>query len=238
MPHRGKTSNDSLHRYNCSKTFARSPPKPWEFLYYIPNPLHPLEDDDDCSAHFCLVLPDEYKRFAQRSDQSYRAVALITRKPRSSTKAHGCMVFRPHTAHCTCPKRSGELETSVVNRASDMPNQGPKVIVSTCSQYNRTDPKNKGHFETFKWFDDSVIPVQPPKMVHVDSLHLMRPLTQPRFGVTLLSRSVLMFEGAFKGFKERSETIEATMSVGQNWLATGGSVPWSHITVNNTPLVQ
>ncbi|KAI4191183.1 MAG: hypothetical protein LQ348_003545 [Seirophora lacunosa] len=201
MPLPKNASDDCLHRNNCHKAFRTSPPRAWEFLYYIPNEHHPIKDDEGCSAHFCLVLPDDYKRAVQRSNPFYRAVALITRRPRSITKSQGCMLFRPHTANCTCPRRSGELETSVVNRESEA---GPKAIVNACSTYSRTDTKNRGHFETWSWYDDSVIPVQVPKLVHVECLHLIRSLTQSKFGVTLLSRSVLVFEKAFERFKETS----------------------------------
>lgn len=223
MPYHEKISNDSTHRSNCTRTFERSPPKTWEFLFYIPNPLHPIEDDCDCSAHFCLILPDEYKRPSQRSNPCYRAVALITRKPRSSTKPDGSMTFRPHTAYCTCPKRLGELETSVTKRANETSSPGSKAIVSACNQYNRANSKNKGQFETWSWYNDSAVPIQAPKMIHIDSLHLMRPLTQPNFGVVLLSRSVRMVEDAFKRFRHSSEMTEASTKVAHNRLVMGGA---------------
>lgn len=134
-------------------------------------------------------------------------------------------MFRPHTAYCTCPRRSGELETTVVNRVAIASGQGQRVIVSQCNLYSRTDPQNKGHFETWNWYDDSVIPIQAPKMVHIHSLHLVRSLTQPKFGVMLLNRSVLMFDDAFKRFKESYKTTEAGTMVSQSRLVTGGPVP-------------
>lgn len=240
MPLPKNASDDSLHRHNCRGAFGNVPPKPWEFLYYIPNPHHPIEDDEDCSAHFCLILPDEYKGTSQRSNPLYRAVALITRRPRSSTRAQGCMMFRPHTAYCTCPQRPGELETSVVNRVAEASGQGLKVIVSQCNQYNRTNPRNKGHFETWSWYNDSVVPIQAPKMVHIQCLHLVRSLTQPKFGVTLLNRSVLMFDEAFQRFKDGYEMTDATTTVSQNRLATGGPVPpqaWNPVAISRRSAV-
>ncbi|KAL8862835.1 MAG: hypothetical protein Q9178_000777 [Gyalolechia marmorata] len=84
-------------------------------------------------------------------------------------------MFRPHTARCTCPKKAGELETSVIDR---------------------------GQFETWSWYANSVIPIQAPKMIHINCLHLMRPLTQPGFGLTLHARSLVSLEDALKQFKE------------------------------------
>ncbi|KAL8963289.1 MAG: hypothetical protein Q9193_000429 [Seirophora villosa] len=143
MPLPKNASDDCLHRNNCHKAFRTSPPRAWEFLYYIPNEHHPIEDDEGCSAHFCLVLPDDYKRALKR-----------------------------------------------------------------------------GHFETWSWYDDSVIPVQVPKLVHVECLHLIRSLTQSKFGVTLLSRSVLVFEKAFERFKETSGTTGTIKMVATNRPAT------------------
>ena len=193
------TSNapdDSLHRYNCCETFLKTPPQPWEFLFYIPNPHHPTQNDGGLSAHFCLVLPDDYKQGLCRHSSCHRAVALITRAPRFSTRSKGYRIFRPHTARCTCPKTAGELETSVIDRVS------LTTIESPCHFYNRTDRKNKGHFETWSWYANSVIPIQAPKMIHINCLHLMRPLTQPRFGLTLHAPSVVSLEDALKQFKE------------------------------------
>lgn len=151
------------------------------------------------------------------------------------------MVFRPHTAYCTCPKRPEELETSVVNRLSEMSGQGQRSIVNQCNTYSRTDPKNKGQFETWGWANDSVMPIQAPKMVHIESLHLVRSLTQPRFGVALQSRSVSMFDEAFKRFKERGGMTGASTTVSHGRLATGGREPtqeWSRIAVMSRPAVE
>ncbi len=241
MPLPKNASDDSLHRHNCREAFGKVAPKPWEFLYYIPNPHHPIEDDEDCSAHFCLVLPDEYKEASQRSNSLYRAVALVTRRPRSSTRPQGCMMFRPHTSCCKCPRRSGELETTVVNRVAIASGHGQKVIVSQCHLYSRTDPQNRGHFETWSWYDDSVIPIQPPKLVHIHSLHLVRSLTQPKFGVMLFNPSVLMFSDAFKRFKESYEMTDADTTVSQSRLVTGGPVAphaWSHVATMSRSAVK
>ncbi|KAL9604797.1 MAG: hypothetical protein Q9219_000245 [cf. Caloplaca sp. 3 TL-2023] len=243
MPLPKTASSDSLHRHNCAASFRKTPPKAWEFLFYIPNPNHPIADDGDCSAHFCLVLPDAYKRplLASASsassscrkdndnededEASYRAVALVTRRPRwwlseESKRRKEYLLFRPHTAECTCPPRmmrgrlaGGELGTAVVNRVgrNNVSKGGgaggasSKVITSPCHQYSRTDKANRGHFETWSWYDDSVIPVQAPKMVHIECLHLKRPLTQPRFGLVLEAPSVVRFEEAFKAFCFRRE---------------------------------
>lgn len=205
MPLPTDTADDCLHRFNCCETFLENPPKAWEFLFYIPNPHHPIHDDGGLSAHFCLVLPDDYKQGLTCKLSSpahhYRAVALITRKPRVSTRSKGYRIFRPHTARCTCPRTSaygeGELETSVFDRVS------LTTIESPCHLYDRADhKKNKGQFETWSWYANSVIPIQAPKMVHIDCLHLMRPLTQPRFGLTLHARSLVSLEDALRQFKE------------------------------------
>ena len=207
MPLPTDAADDSLHRFNCCATFSKIPPKAWEFLFYIPNHHHPIQGDEGLRAHFCLVLPDEYKRSltcntssssSSSSAENYRAVALITRKPRFSTRSKGYRVFKPHTAHCTCAQTSAaELETSVFDRVS------LTTIESPCHLYNRSDKaKNKGHFETWSWYANSVIPIQAPKMVHVDCLHLMRPLTQPRFGLTLNAGSLKSLEGALRQFRE------------------------------------
>ncbi|KAL8846273.1 MAG: hypothetical protein Q9221_008628 [Calogaya cf. arnoldii] len=120
MPPPTAAADDSLHRSYCCKTFLKTPPKPWEFLFYIPNPNHPIHDDESLSPHFCLVLPDDYKqgltcKHSSSADQ-YRAVALVTRKPRFSKISKGYKVFKPHTARCTCPVVNGELETNVFDR--------------------------------------------------------------------------------------------------------------------------
>lgn len=231
MPLPKNAPDDSLHRFNCCKTFKESPPRAWEFLFYIPNPLHPIEDDGDCSAHFCLVLPDSSKQRSVVHDPSYRAVALITRKPRSSTKQHGYIMFRPHTTCCTCPKRPRELETSVIDRVSNASSLGPEVIESPCHLYSRTDRKNKGHFETWSWYDHSVIPIQAPKMIHVECLHLMRPLTQPRFGLMLNHQSVLAFHKLFQCYKETSKRSIKDTEVGPRRLADRHkpTQAWSHV---------
>lgn len=155
------------------------------------------------------------------------------------TKPHGCMIFRPHTANCTCPRRPGELETSVVNRVSEAPGQGQKAIVNACSTYNRTDVKNKGHFETWSWYDDSVIPVQLPKLVHIECLHLVRSLTQAKFGVLLLGCSIPVFEKAFERFKENSDTTETMKIAPISRPATGVPRPtqaWNTVVGIGAPL--
>lgn len=230
MPLPKNASNDSLHRFNCCEAFKRCPPKAWEFLFYIPNPHHPIEGDGDCSAHFCLVLPDAYKEASCKLDPAYRAVALITRRPRSSIRSQGYMIFRPHTACCTCPKRPRELETSVVNREIEESNQGSKRIESPCHLYDRHRTTNRGHFETWSWYNDSVIPIQAPKMVHIECLHLKRPLTQPRFGLALDYLSVLMFEEMFRDFRETRKNDDESIPVGQRRVVAGGFRPmrtWS-----------
>ncbi|KAL9611537.1 MAG: hypothetical protein Q9167_003821 [Letrouitia subvulpina] len=88
-----------------------------------------------------------------------------------------------------------------------------------CTKY---DPQNaKGHFETWSWFKDSCIPLQEPKMVHVDSLHLMRPLMQRRFGLRVAERDVLRLEASFWKFqgtcmssREREREREREVGVG------------------------
>lgn len=202
MPLPTNAPDDFLHRFNCRSAFERTPPKAWEFLFYIPNPHHPIRDDGHCRSHFCLVLPDVYKKASCAQDDRYRAVALVTRTPRSSIKHQGCMIFRPHTASCTCPKRPGELGTSVVNRVSHSSNNNLCVIESPCHLYDRSDMRNKGHFETWSWYHNSVIPIQAPKMVHVESLHLLRPLTQPKFGLVLNSPHLVIFDQVFGRFKD------------------------------------
>lgn len=218
MPLPKCASNDGLHRFNCSKAFHKCPPKAWEFLFYIPNPLHPIEGDVDCSAHFCLVLPDAYKQGKYKSDPAYHAVALITRRPRSPSKSQGYMIFRPHTTSCTCPERPGELETHVVDREVEVSNYQYKKIESPCHLYNRTSKHNKGHFETWSWYDDSIIPVQAPKMVNIACLHLKRPLTQSRFGLVLDHRSMLMFDNVFEKYKEALNMNDNTQIIGQRRL--------------------
>ncbi|KAL8803417.1 MAG: hypothetical protein Q9182_003215 [Xanthomendoza sp. 2 TL-2023] len=206
MPPPSTAPDDSLHRHNCRYTFSKHPPQPWEFLFYIPNPNHPLHTDEKLTAHFCLLLPDAYKRPSSTTTTnlpSHRAIALITRKPRSSTKSKGYLVFRPHTTHCTCPRTApGELETHVVDRAL-----GTRIPSPTCTSYDRADVKNKGHFETWSWFDSSVIPIQAPKTVHVECLHLMRPLTQPRFGLVLHAAGVERLEMALGRFREKGRVV-------------------------------
>lgn len=226
MPLPKSASNDALHRFNCSEAFDKCPPKAWEFLFYIPNPHHPIEGDGDCSAHFCLVLPDAYKQGRYRSDSSYRAVALITRRPRSPSRSQGYMIFRPHTASCTCPERAGELETNAVNREVEASNHQHKRIESPCHLYSRTSKQNRGHFETWSWYDDSVIPIQAPKMVNIECLHLKRPLTQPRFGIVLDYRSILIFDDVFRQFKETLKTNNESQTVGRRRLAAGDFRAW------------
>ncbi|KAL8686886.1 MAG: hypothetical protein Q9218_006790 [Villophora microphyllina] len=114
-------------------------------------------------------------------DNSYRAVALVTRNPQSSTKQQG--------------------RTSVINRVSDALNDTSCTVESPCHLYDRADKRNKGHFETWSWYENSVIPIQAPKMVHIESLHLLRPLTQAKFGVVLKSQHAMTFDNAFGRFK-------------------------------------
>ncbi|KAL8804154.1 MAG: hypothetical protein Q9200_005932 [Gallowayella weberi] len=225
-PSNTNAPDDSLHRHNCRQTFQKTPPQPWEFLFYIPNPNHPLHDDEGLSAHFCLLLPDTYKQQQQQgglcrhgsssssSSSSYRAVALITRKPRSSTKSRGYMVFRPHTAQCACKKTPGELETHVVDRQKS----GTMIPSPSCQSYDRADAKNKGHFETWSWYDNSVIPIQAPKTVHVDCLHLMRPLTQPKFGLVLTPPGIEKLEQALKPFREMGKVMPTIRKMSQRFL--------------------
>ena len=235
MPLPKNAADDSLHRFNCCEAFARCPPKAWEFLFYIPNPQYPvssfqvskpyldmltpkslqIKGDLGLKAHFCLVLPDAYKESSCKSDPAYRAIALITRRPQSSTKSQGHIILRPHT-DCTCARRPSELETSVVNRELSVCKQEK----NPCHLYDRTSKQNRGHFETWSWYDDSVIPIQTPKMVHVDCLHLKRPLTQPRFGLILDYRSALMFDEGFKRFKK---SLNMNNDVGQKPPAVGGT---------------
>lgn len=202
MPLPTNAPDDCLHRFNCSSTFARIAPKAWEFLFYIPNPHHPIQDDGHCRSHFCLVLPDVYKIASYAQDNRYRAIALVTRTPRSCIRHQGCLILRPHTASCTCPKRPGELGTSVVNRVSDGLNDTLCVFESPCHLYHRSDVRNRGHFETWSWYDNSVIPIQAPKMVRVESLHLLRPLTQPKFGLILNPPHMVAFDVIFGRFKD------------------------------------
>ncbi|KAI4214997.1 MAG: hypothetical protein LQ349_009186 [Xanthoria aureola] len=217
MPLPADAADDCLHRFNCCETFTQNPPKAWEFLFYIPNPNHPIHDDGGLRSHFCLVLPDDYKHAGLTcqlgaSAHHYRAVALITRKPRVSTRSNGYRIFRPHTARCTCPTTTTslaaadggeELETRVFDRVS------LTTIESPCHSYNRADhKKNRGQFETWSWYANSVIPIQAPKIVHVDCLHLMRPLTQRKFGLTLHARSLLSLDEALGQFKEIPPPLE------------------------------
>ncbi|KAL8671720.1 MAG: hypothetical protein Q9168_003791 [Polycauliona sp. 1 TL-2023] len=215
MPLPTNAADDCLHRYNCCEAFMKTPPKAWEFLFYIPNHHHPIQDDEGLSSHFCLVLPDDYKQSLMMTcthnsssssssssstaaaQEDYRAVALITRKPRFSTRHKGYRVFKPHTARCTCAQTSSTaMETNVFDRVNST------TVESPCHLYNRLDKRNKGHFETWSWFTNSVIPIQAPKMVHVNCLHLLRPLTQPRMGVTLHASSLASLDDALRQFKE------------------------------------
>ena len=175
----------------------------WEFLYYIPNPNYPIEDDGDCSSHFGLILPDSYKQAEVASDPSFKAVALVTRHPRTDKY----LTFRPHTASCSCSRRPGDVSTKVVNR-SGKAKAGPFTLETPCVGYWRTNPENKGSFEPWEWQATSCIPLQAPKMIHIDALHLMRARTQRDFGVMLDLKSVLVVDELLKQFEPPPSCVE------------------------------
>lgn len=81
-----------------------------------------------------------------------------------------------------------------------------------CTRYDRQNAK--GQFETWSWFKDSCIPLQAPKMVHVDSLHLMRPLTQRKFGLRVAEHDVRRLETSFLKFRSGSSRGEREVAVG------------------------
>ncbi|KAI4217261.1 MAG: hypothetical protein LQ351_000570 [Letrouitia transgressa] len=234
MPPPSCAENDGLHWNNCLVTLSQSAPQPWEFLFYIPSPNHPISSDPGCPAHFALVLPPSYKPPSCRNRADYHAVALVTRNPRSlNTKGAGAryVTFRPHTARCLCGSaQQGQIETQVFNRLLCPTTTAPAVTIGgridadqgarhmymhsskandydqPCAKYGRQNAK--GQFETWSWFKDSCIPLQAPKMVHVDSLHLMRPLTQRKFGLRVMEHDIRRLEASFSKFRSGSNGEE------------------------------
>ncbi|KAL9043953.1 MAG: hypothetical protein Q9214_002879, partial [Letrouitia sp. 1 TL-2023] len=144
-----------------------------------------------------------------------------------------CVRFRPHTARCLCGSaQPGQIETKVFNRLLPLPTTTSTPTVpprgqtdanqrarhahmhththsskaedydQPCTRYDRQSAK--GQFETWSWFKDSCIPLQAPKMVHIDSLHLIRPLTQRKFGLRVAEPDVRRLEASFLKFRSGS----------------------------------